>query len=208
MYCNVTYCRIEPIHRHHASTIAPFPGETRHWSSSVDSLRTVVGYRQWKHSRIDEKTPLFFSIDVLGTTADVHILMILMLEGSFCLSSSGILPRGLSTEHQASYHNTNNAPLPVTHNTTYHYGCTHTHDLNAERSLLLMAYLTEHQASYHDRIAFSLPFCQFLAQLFGMCFQFFHVRPEQLTARSELGIAPCQSHRVHRAVRAGHHCWR
>ena len=50
--------------------------------------------------------PVVPFIDVLGTTADVDILMVLMLEDFFCLSSSGILPWGLSTEHQASYHNT------------------------------------------------------------------------------------------------------
>ena len=37
------------------------------------------------------RKPLVLSIDVLGTTADVDILMILLLEDSFCLSTSGIL---------------------------------------------------------------------------------------------------------------------
>ena len=45
--------------------------------------------------------PVVPFIDVLGTTADVDILMVLMLEDFICLSSSGILPWGLSTEHQA-----------------------------------------------------------------------------------------------------------
>lgn len=63
--------------------------------SSEEALRYLEGvmiYRQWKHMfglKALFSVVLFCAI---GTTAGVHILMILMLEGSFCLSSSGILP--------------------------------------------------------------------------------------------------------------------
>ena len=48
------------------------------------ALPYVVNYRQWKHILMDE-IPYCFTAQ--RTTADVYILMMFMLEDSYCLSS-------------------------------------------------------------------------------------------------------------------------